>query len=219
MGGLFKDRAAAGRALAAEVVRVLGPSPAPLVLGVPRGGVVVAAEVARAIGARLMPLVVVKVRAPEDPEYALGAVGPGGGVWLARQGRAMGPRVASLVEAARAEQARRERVFAQGAAPVTLAGAAALLVDDGIATGQTALAALRTLRAAGCSPLVLAAPVAPRAILPALGAACDRVVLCAAPEAFPGVGAFYQEFGDVDDDEVRRILRTSPPVDRGRQER
>jgi putative phosphoribosyl transferase len=201
----FRDRRAAGCALGQELRRLrLAPA---VVLGIPRGGVAVAWAVCRSLGGALGALVAVKVAAPFNPEFALGALVPDEEpVWNEDFLRAFplgaAEREAALREA-RAEAARRRRLFG---APPPLSGRDVLVVDDGFATGLTALAALRAVRRQGAGSVTAAAPVAARETLAALGPEADRVVALATPEPFVAVGAFYEDFRQMTDDEVRELL-------------
>lgn len=207
----FADRVEAGRVLGELLSGPGGVDGAgALVLGIPRGGVIVAAEVARVLGAELDVAVPAKVRAPFQPELAIGAVGPDGSVWL--DGEALGalgipPQVLEAqVAAARQEVQRRTAAFRGDRPPPVVAGRTVVLVDDGIATGATITAAARALRAQGASPLVVAVPVAPAETLRRLADEVDRVVCLASPEPFMAVGQAYADFRQVGDEAVRQAL-------------
>ena len=207
----FADRRQAGRRLAVEVAR-LGLE-RPLVLGVPRGGVPVAAEVARALGGELDVIVVRKVGAPGNPELGLGAVGPEGEPYLdPRIMASVGPSDEHLERevAAQREEARRRVLAYRGShEQVTLAGRDVVVVDDGIATGGTVLAAGHILRAAGPRRLVLAVPVAPRESLTRVAEAYDEVVCPFTPDPYFAVGQWYDDFRQVTDAEVESLLSGS----------
>jgi putative phosphoribosyl transferase len=204
----FRDRTAAGRALAEELLR-LRPE-APVVLALPRGGVPVGREVARALSAPLEVLVARKVGAPGEPEVGMGAVAEGGGLWidrdLARAAGVSARELAARVEGEREEVARRVRAY-RGDRPLPdLGGKTAIVVDDGVARGGTARAALRAVRALGPRRLLLAAPVIAGETIEALRGEADGIVCVAAPVPFLAVGRWYEDFAQVPDDEVRDLL-------------
>src|ERR1700716_3353338 len=186
------------------------PGPGALVLGIPRGGVIVAAAVARVIGADLDVMVPAKIRAPHQPELAIGAVAPDGVVWLdvaTVDALAIADTVLDAqVAAARQEVLRRTAAFRGDRPPPSIEGRFVVLVDDGIATGATITAAARSLRAQEPARLVVAVPVAPRPAVLQLAAEVDQVVCLASPEPFLAVGQWYQDFQQVGDDAVRQAL-------------
>jgi putative phosphoribosyl transferase len=210
----FRDRAEAGRRLAALLGDLAGEGA--VVLGVPRGGVPVAAEVARALGAPLDVAVVRKVGAPVQPELAIGAVAEGG---VALEDRSAAERVGvspaelqRLVAGARAEVAARVRALRGDAPPPDLRGATAVIVDDGLATGLTDLAALAWARERGAARVVVAAPVGSEQAVALLREAADRCECVLVPARFGSVGRWYGDFGPVSDDRVRAILLSGPDV-------
>ncbi len=202
--GMFTDRVQAGRALAETLRGRVGPDA--LVLGVPRGGVVVAAEVAHILGLELDVLVVRKIGAPGNPEYAVGAVDEEGHVVGGRTGFASRSYLEEAAREEREEIARRLRMFRRGRPPLSVAGREVLLVDDGIATGLTLLAALESLRRRGAARIVVATPVAASDAANRLTAAADDFVALEVPIGFAAVGQFYREFDQTSDAEVVELL-------------
>lgn len=204
----FRDRAQAGLLLAELVERL--DLEAPVVLGMARGGVPVAAEVAQALGAPLDVLVVRKLGYPRQPELAMGAIGEGGALVVNDDLVAqLQVPVSVLDEVAGREQAELERrlaAYRQGRPGVELRGRSAVVVDDGLATGATARAAVAVVRARGAARVVLAVPVAPPAAVRALAAVADDVVCVEVSERFFGIGQWYDDFRQVSDEEVRRLL-------------
>lgn len=206
----FRDRVEAGERLAQALMPWRGESV--VVLGLPRGGVPVAAEIARALGAPLDVLVVRKLGLPAQPELAMGAIGEGG-VRVLNQTvvRTTGVSEADLarVEAVeRAELARQAGRFRDDRPPVVLTGRTALIVDDGIATGATALVACQVARALGATRVVMAAPVAAPSSVRDVRTVADDVVCLETPTEFMAVGQWYDDFRPTTDDDVIRCLRS-----------
>lgn len=202
----FADRAAAGRLLAQRVKALRLRDP--VVYALPRGGVPVAVEVAAALRAPLDLVLVRKIGAPGQPELAIGAIVDGEApelVMNADIAASTGATEAYVAAARRRELAeieRRRALYLAGRAPIDPAGRTAVAVDDGLATGASARAALHALRRRGAARLVLAVPVAPPGTVQALrGDADDIVCLVEAPLVF-GVGAFYRDFHQLTDEEV-----------------
>lgn len=209
----FRDRGEAGRRLGEALLQeglAAEPDAALLVLAIPRGGVAVGAEVARVLGAPLDVWLSRKIGAPGNPELAIGSVSSHGESVLDREIiEALGVSGAYVKEALRSERAeleRRMRLFRGDAEPVAVKGRRVILVDDGAATGSTALAALAALQRGGAAYRTLALPVAPRELLPALKQAADAVLVLNADPAFMAVGQFYDDFQPVEDAEVVRLL-------------
>jgi putative phosphoribosyl transferase len=203
----FLDRAEAGRMLA-EVLTSLVSPPA-LVLGIPRGGVVVAARVAARLGAPLDVVVPRKIGAPGNPELAVGAVAEGVQAIDEPAVRRLGLDMAAVrAEAARqtVEVARRTAAYRQGLPPLALAGRTVVLVDDGVATGWTVAAAASYVRRAGANRVLVAVPVGPPGLAERLRPVADQAVVLVTPDPYLNVGQVYERFPQVDDDEVLRCL-------------
>ena len=204
---LFADRTDAGRRLGERLAGdVTGDA---VVLGIPRGGVVVAAEVGRVLGAPIDVVVPRKVGAPFNPELGLGAVAPGVRFLDERLIRDLGvpsSYVEREIEDQQREIERREALYRGARPPVDVAGKTAIVVDDGVATGGTAIAALRWARAAGAAEVILAVPVAPPQSRRTLESEADRVVALAFPEPFHAVGQWYRDFDQVPDEAVVALL-------------
>jgi putative phosphoribosyl transferase len=208
----FLDRAEAGRMLA-EVLTSLVSPPA-LVLGIPRGGVVVAARVAARLGAPLDVVVPRKIGAPGNPELAVGAVADGVQAIDEPAVRRLGLDMAAVrAEAARqtVEVARRTAAYRRGLPPLALAGRTAVLVDDGVATGWTCAAAASYTRRAGAARVLVAVPVGPPGLAERLQPVVDQVVVLVTPDPYLNVGQVYERFPQVDDDEVLRCLAEGRP--------
>jgi len=204
----FADRTEAGQVLAELLIELRGDDV--VVLALPRGGVPVAAPVARALGAPLDVILVRKVGVPTQPELAMAAVGEGG-VFVPNRYVLQSLAVADSVVAAAAAREQevirlRAELLRRVRPPEPLAGRIALIVDDGLATGSTALAAVRVARAHGAARVIVAAPVAPRDGLEELRVEADDVVVAYAPQPFDAIGRFYADFTQVSDDEVVTIL-------------
>ncbi|WP_272910924.1 phosphoribosyltransferase [Falsiroseomonas oryziterrae] len=202
----FADRSEAGRLLA-ERVKALRLRD-PVVYALPRGGVPVAVEVAAALGAPLDLVLVRKIGAPGQPELAIGAIVDGDTpevVLNADIVAATGASEAFIAAARRRELAeieRRRARYLAGRVPVDPAGWTAVVVDDGLATGASARAALHALRRRGAARLVLAVPVAPPGTLEALRSDADDTVCLVEAQLFFGIGAFYRDFHQLTDEEV-----------------
>jgi putative phosphoribosyl transferase len=203
----FTDRVEAGERLAEVLVRRVRPPV--LVLAIPRGGVIVAARVAARLGAPLDVVVPRKVGAPGNPELAVGAVAEGVEVLDEPAIRRLELDVATVrAEAARqtVEVARRTAAYRQGRPPLDLAGRTAVLVDDGVATGWTCVAAARFTRAAGAARVLVAVPVGPAGLAERLRPVVDEVVVLQTPEPYLAVGQAYLHFPQVTDQEVLDCL-------------
>jgi len=204
---LFVDRRDAGERLAAALSDLAGSEL--VVLGIPRGGVEIAAVVAERLDAPLDVVIPRKVGAPGNPELGLGAVAEGVEVLDERLIRVLGvsPGYLRAEIAAQQEEIRRRAMAYRGSRPpIELAGKVAVVIDDGVATGGTAAAALRWARARGASKVILAVPVAPPEILRRLNNEADELRILAFPSPFSAVGQWYQEFRQVSDERVVELL-------------
>lgn len=206
---IYRDRVEAGARLAGHLKPYAGRGV--LVLGIPRGGVVVAAEVARALGADLDVVVARKLRAPGAPEFAIGAVAADGVGYLnqdvVRELEISADYLARETATQSTEARRRELRFRGEAHAPPVAGRIVIVVDDGLATGATMRAALRSLRGRGALRLIVAVPVGSKQAAAALRVDADEVACPELPEPFFAVGEHYQDFAQVEDDEVERLLR------------
>ena len=209
MDGVHADRAAAGRALGGVLARK-GHGDRAMVLGLPRGGVPVAAEVAVALDAPLDVLVVRKLGVPGHEELAMGAVAARGVRVLdervVREASVDGEAIDAATQRERDEVERQEAVFRGDRPPLAPDAARAVVVDDGLATGSTMRAAVRALRAMGAATIVVAVPVGSAQAVDALAQEADAVVCPHVPEPFVAVGAWYERFEPVGDEEVRALL-------------
>lgn len=205
---IFEDRQDAGRRLAAELEEYRGTDA--LILALPRGGVVTGYEVSAALGLPLEVFISRKIGAPGNPELAIGAIAESDGEWIDQEAIALlgvsQEYIREETERQRREIERRIQKYRQGRPLPPLAGRTAIVVDDGIATGYTMLAALRGLRKAHPAILVAAVPVAPEESLWKVSRESDRVVCLATPEPFYAVGFHYVGFEQLSDDDVVTYL-------------
>jgi len=206
---LLKDRQEAGRRLAAELGRYAGVGDA-VVLGLPRGGVVVAFEVAKALGLPLDVYLVRKLGTPGQEELAMGAIASGGVMVLNEdvvRALQLGQRLIEQVAAReRAVLERRERTYRGHSEPVSLEGKQVILVDDGLATGATMRTAIKSLRAHGPSRVIVAVPTAPVETCTALAKEADEVVCPMTPAPFYSIGQWYEDFAQTSDEDVIELL-------------
>jgi putative phosphoribosyl transferase len=214
---MFRDRRDAGEQLAALLTGYRGRHGAVL-LALPRGGVPVAGAVSRALALPLDVLPVRKIGAPGEPELAIGAVAEKGLVVLDEE-RIVAMRLSqgqmeSAIAHERKELVRRERMYRGERAPLALAGQIAILVDDGLATGYTMLAAVRAVRLRQASRVIVAVPVAPQSTLDRIRAEADEIFCAYTPANLMAVGQYYEDFGQVSDEEVREELSGAASVPR-----
>ncbi len=206
---MFEDRVAAGRSLARALKKFEGENP--VVLGIPRGGIIVAAEVAREMNTGLDVIIPRKIGAPENPELAIGAVAGDGQVIMNRE------LVKSLnvsedyinknIDKELQEIKRRRRQYMGELSGLNVGNKVVLIIDDGLATGFTARAAVKALRTLKPRKIILAVPVAPAETVAKLAPEVDELVNLSTPPEFYAVGQFYKEFRQVTDDEVKETMR------------
>ncbi len=205
---IFADRTHAGRRLAAELSWLLPQHP--IVVALPRGGVPVAVEVAAALDAPIELLTVRKIGAPQNPEFAVGAMAEDG-VAIVDSGTvaALGLTDADIervVERESRELRRRVERFRGAEPPTGVRGRTVVVVDDGLATGLTDLAAVRTLRGRGAARIIVAVPVGSHQAVAMLREEADEVVCLEVPDDLGGVGRWYRDFAQVSDEEVLSLL-------------
>lgn len=204
---VFEDRNDAARQLVAALARYRGKHP--LVLAIPRGAVPMGRLIADALGGELDVVLVRKLGAPGNPEFAVGAVDEAGWEYIADYAAEVGASKTYLAEEADAQLATmraRRATYTPARAPVDPAGRIVIVVDDGLATGATMMAALHSVRARGPKRLVCAVPVAAAESLEMVRPHADEVVCLDTPAAFHAVGQFYRTFGQVEDREVVAAL-------------
>ena len=206
----FRDRREAGRLLAEKLV-AYADRPHVIVLALPRGGVPIAYEVARALNAPLDVFLVRKLGVPGHEEFAMGAIATGG-VRVINDEVVRALRIPDhLIEAVAAKEqqelARREHLYRGDRPPPDIRGKTVMLVDDGLATGFTMLAAIKALRKQQAGRIVVAVPIAPPETCDQMREQADDVICAVTPEPFYAVGLWYEDFSQTTDDEVRDLLK------------
>ena len=212
----FRDRQEAGELLAEKLTAYVD-QPDMIVLALPRGGVPVGAEVAKKLHAPLDVVVVRKLGLPGHPELAMGAIASGG-VKVLNDDIVKTLRVPDeVINAVTAEEVeelkRREELYRDDLPPPEVEGKTVIIVDDGVATGSTMMAAISALRQLRVGRLVVATPTVARETCEYLRARADEVVAVIVPETFYGVGQWYEDFSQTSDEEVRRLLSVMNPKD------
>jgi hypothetical protein len=210
---MFRNREDAARQLAEQLKgRELHD---PLVLAIPRGGVVTGAVLARELGAELDVVLSRKLRAPGMPELAVGAVSEDGAIYLNHYAQEVLDLTEEYLAVERQHQvgeiARRKKLFRAVRPPAPVTGRSVIVTDDGIATGSTMIAALRTVNAQNPHEVIVAVPVASPDRLEGIRHLCDDVVCLLCPEEFWAIGQFYEDFTQVEDEAVVRYLREFAP--------
>jgi putative phosphoribosyl transferase len=209
---IFEDRRDAGQQLATELLKRLPRlrQDNPIVLGLPRGGVVVASEVAKALGAPLDIIVARKLGAPMQPELGIGAVAPGGirviDERIATHAGVRASELDSIIAQETEEMNRRQLLYRGAREELDLRERTVILVDDGLATGVTARAACRSIRRQSPRQLILAAPVCAAQSLIEMSGEADRLVCVLTPVHFSAVGVWYDNFDQTTDQEVVALL-------------
>ena len=204
---IFQNRVEAAEKLAEKLARYRGKNP--LVLGIPRGGVVLAAHIAKRLEGEVDVILTHKLGAPGNPEVAIGAIDESGQIFLNN------PRWQSEVPAyferevrdQLEEMRRRRKLFSAGREAHDPTGRIVMVTDDGLATGATMLAALHVVRSRQPARLIVAVPVAPPDTLAKVAALADETICLGAPEWFAAVGQFYSDFTQIEDDAVVQLLR------------
>lgn len=211
----FKNRAEAGRLLATKLMNY-SHQPGLQVLALPRGGVEVGAEIARTLGAPLRVFLVRKLGVPGHPEFAFGAIASGGVVYLNEEVvRRLNLSPEAIQEVKRNEEQelkRREQEYGNSPEIGDIEGRTLILVDDGIATGSTVIAAIRAVRQQHPAKVIVAAPVAPSTAVEQLAQEADETIFVLTPEEFSSVGEWYRDFSQLTDREVTEMVQEFAPV-------
>lgn len=205
---IFHDRAAAAELLVKKLTQFKS-KPGTIVLALPRGGVVLGKIIADKLQLPLDIVVPRKIGAPENEEYAIGAITESGEtVWNeVERARVSASYVAKVIAEQQAEAKRRLALYRPPQKPRELRGKTVLLVDDGIATGLTIKAAIATVKQEGAAKIIIAVPVCPPDSKPELEALVDQVIVLNTPVIFGAIGNFYEQFGQVEDNEVIALLK------------
>ena len=204
----FRNRQHAAELLAKKLAAYKGQHP--LVLGIPRGGVVMASVMADALEGEVDVVLVHKLRAPGQPEFAIGSIDEAGDAYLSGAVEQLGVRDSYIREESRVQtdlMRKRRAQYTPVRPPINPVGRLAIVVDDGLATGATMIAALHAVRTRKPAKLIAATAVAPADTLERVGELADEVVCLETPDEFFAVGQFFEDFDQVEDEEVIEILR------------
>lgn len=207
---IFKDRTNAGKLLAKELKKLKLDPKSTVTIAVPRGGVIVASEVARILKTPLLPVVVKKLGAPNNPELAIGATASFGPPvfdhWLIKELHISGDYLKGEIRNKKKEARNREKFLNTQLSEKDLKGKFVVVVDDGLATGQTARAAAKILKSLSPKELILAVPCAPPSAIDIVKGDYDKIVSLQISPDFQAVGQFYRDFRPIEDEEVKFIL-------------
>lgn len=216
---LFQDRKEAGMQLARRLSRYKAVENI-LILALPRGGVPVAFEVAKSLGAPLEVSITRKLRFPDNPELALGALAENGDIFLNKELMTHWSKryLKEEISYQKEEIKRRQILYRDGRELPSLIDKAIILIDDGVATGATMIATIRALRATGVKKIIVAVPVAPPEIIEELSGLADELVALYTPSPFIAVGVYYIDFRQVSDEEVKRYLEEAKTIDKSHRE-
>jgi len=206
---VFRDREEAGQRLANNLEKFRGKDP--IILGIPRGGVVVAYQVAKVLKAQLDVIIARKLGAPSQPEFAIGAIAPNGIRVLNEDSvhyfRLSKQDIENLVAKQQHEMERRIKLYRSGNVDLNVKDRIVIVIDDGLATGLTAVAAVRSVKKSGAKQIILAVPVCAADTFQNIQHEVDEVICLSVPEYFDAVGRFYQDFPQTTDDEVIALLK------------
>lgn len=209
---LFSSREQAAELLAQELIKYKGHHP--LILAIPRGAVPMGSIIATQLEGELDIVLTHKLCAPMDPEYAIGAIDESGWVYISPAAASAGisPSYLEQEKKRQLDSLKQRRIrFKSGKKTIAVKGRIAIVIDDGLATGATMIAALHAIRAREPAQLICAVPVAPADTLDRVSQIADEVVCLQVPDYFRSVGQFYRAFPQVEEDEVIRVLAASSP--------